>query len=773
MSFRSLVLTICSCFTVAMGGMQKPVATPQKCGTDLEKDVRLFRLDLDTGRKHPALELTQVAYKRFDTNPGFGLTLGKPLLSYGLTGQARDLKACASQDPAAQLIRQAQDPQGSAESRLAAYHKAVELCPNDQALYIGFTTLLVRAQRTQDALIWAQRGLARWPGNTDLSRSLGVAWLAEGHPQKALQVLKQLPPDPQTDFELGMAYRALGNHADARKELASAYTAGRKDPYVLYALIEEDHALGDREAGLKDFTTLERDFPDSAWLHLLLGRACADRHDLPGATREYRAAVAAGPSIPVAHFLLGRLAFDRGAYSEAESDFREEIRLDPTFADPHLYLGETLIRQTKNAEAIEQLKQAIALNPKSSLAYQALATAEDAAGQPDAALATLRKGQQRFPNDAAFPAQLARRLLRQGRAAEADQQGALAEQISRRNNPLHYTGEPPPRDITATPNSGSERAKVASEPPLDEAKINLALSPLRRCVERKDAGCATAELAKIHEAEVLNSAPYLKLKAETLLFEHRMTEALASASAAAEKNPEDPTAWLTLGHLQQKAGDQSSAIRSFLEAQRLEPRSAATVYSLGMSFFLLGQDTNADDYYQRAAHHFRFALELDPKLDRAVFMLGVIEVVEFKLSEARSYVEKALALSPQNPYYHLHFGILLARMGETEKALGEMKTAEKLDPGNALCHLSLGETYARQHDFEAARKELEKAVQLNPRLASAYYTLGSVYQRLGLKTEAETAYATFQTEKKRESMGEVDRVSGAIQGTRADAPAAH
>ena len=98
------------------------------------------------------------------------------------------------------------------------------------------------------------------------------------------------------------------------------------------------------------------------------------------------------------------------------------------------------------------------------------------------------------------------------------------------------------------------------------------------------------------------------------------------------------------------------------------------------------------------------------------------------------------------------------RMGEVETAVEEMKKAEQLDPSNPQCHLSLGEIYSRQRDFETARKELEKAVQLNPHLAPAYYTLGGVYRHLGLKTEAKTAYATFQREKSRESEGEVDPV---------------
>ena len=681
-----------------------------------------------------------------------------------LLAQTPASEGCTSQDPAAQFIKQGRDAQTPAESRKAAFEKAMELCPNELSLYVEFTTLLVKTQRVQDALIWVDRGLSRWPGNVDLSRNLGVVLLAEGRSQQALEVFRLLPYDAQTAFELGMAYRALGDHSNARKELASAYAAGQKDPYILYALVQEDRALKDREGGLKDFATLEHDFPDSGWLHLLIGDAYADRHDPASATREYRAALTAQPSMPIVHFHLGRLAFDRGDFGEAETDFREETRLDPSFPDAYLYLGETLIRRGRNAEAIDELKQAIALNPNSALAYQALATAEEATGEVDAAFAVLRDGQTRFPQDAAFPAQQARLLLRQGRAAEASKQSALAEELSRRNNPMHFSGEASPG--ASTQSHPSERA-VTAETLLDLAEVQSALSSLRRCVEKKDVECAETELEKIHDGRVLNTTDYLELKAQTFALGHRTKEALAAASAAVEKNPKDPAAWFTLGRLQQAAGDQDSAIQSFLEADRMQPQSAQTMYSLGMSFFLLGLEANVDDYYQRAARHFRLALQLDSKQDRAVLMLGVIAAVESNLSEARSYLEKAVAASPQNPYYHLEFGVLLERMGEVETALGEMRKAEQLDPSNPQCHLSLGEIYARQHNFETARKELEKTVQLNPHLAPAYYTLGGVYRHLGSKAEAETAYATFQKEKSRESEGETDPVSRAIQGNQA------
>jgi predicted Zn-dependent protease len=114
---------------------------------------------------------------------------------------------------------------------------------------------------------------------------------------------------------------------------------------------------------------------------------------------------------------------------------------------------------------------------------------------------------------------------------------------------------------------------------------------------------------------------------------------------------------------------------------------------------------------------------------------------------------------------HLETRYLLDRRGEAERALEGMLKAEQLDPANPQCHLSLGEFYARQQHFEASRSELERSVQIDPHLALAYYTLGGVYHHLGLKTEAQAAYAAFQKEKSREAEGETDPVIQAIRGS--------
>jgi len=220
--------------------------------------------------------------------------------------------------------------------------------------------------------------------------------------------------------------------------------------------------------------------------------------------------------------------------------------------------------------------------------------------------------------------------------------------------------------------------------------------------------------------------------------------------------------WMAEGLQAQKAGKQLDAIRDFLNAQRLEPASPDPLYSLGMSFFLIGWYENETSYYDRAARHFDAALALDSQHDRAVFMLGMMEVVHFRLKQAEPYFLKAISLNPRNPYYHLHYGILLGRMNKPDDAIQQMLLAEKLGPTYPQSYLNLGQLYAQLGKYADARPHLERAVHLGPNLASGYYSLGGVYHHLGLTEEAKSAYETFQ--RLRAAQPQADPVEDAMQG---------
>ena len=236
-------------------------------------------------------------------------------------------------------------------------------------------------------------------------------------------------------------------------------------------------------------------------------------------------------------------------------------------------------------------------------------------------------------------------------------------------------------------------------------------------------------------------APPASVQEPTPLTSRARGPAPDSTDASAGKTAEQ---WMLDGEKAQKSDSQMEAVNDFLNAQRLAPTSPKPLYALGMSFFFIGSDENDTSYYDRAARHFRAALELDPQYDRAAFMMGMMEVLHNRPKEADAYFQRAIALSPQNYYYHLYYGMWFERMDNSDGAAEQMLLAEKLGPSYPQSYLALGQLYARLRKYQEARGQLERAVRLNPNLTAAYYTMGSVYHHLGMNSESQSAYETFR-----------------------------
>jgi tetratricopeptide (TPR) repeat protein len=594
--------------------------------------------------------------------------------------------------------------------REKAYEQAIQFCPNQTEIYHSLLALLRAQHDFEGALCWAKRGLSKTPGDAQLRLDEAVGLVLAGHPTTALAALTKLPRSASTEFYLGMAYRALQEHAAAQQAFSTAVELGYHDPYVFYALIEQDRALRDKAGGLRDFKILYSRFPDSPWLHLVLGDAYMNRYDDANARSEYEKALQITPNLPVVHFKLGYLAFVRGDYVQAAREFRSEIGLDPGFGEAFLYLGVTLRRQGKVGEAVPLLEKAVALDPNSALPYSALAAAERQTNRLASALGTLRAAEKRFPNDATFPAQRAALLREIGRKNEAEKEAALAERLSQHANPLRRS-------------AGSESSRIASltaSTPESGARANGTVHGTRPAMQSID-----------------------KTSAQTLPLQRREAEALA----AIDRKYNRPRRLVLEGQIYLKFGDPIPAMRAFLEAAKLEPKSPEPLYYVGTSFFLMGERTKSPAYYERAEQNFKAALDLSSQYDRAEFMVGVIAAMQSRLSEAHEYLEKAIRMNPSNPYYHLHYGILLKHLGKDAAALKEIRVAEALNPSYALTHFELGTVYERAGNYMEARRQLEYAVSLNSHLSVAYYHLGVVYSHLGLPARSNAAYAKFRLEK--------------------------
>jgi choline-sulfatase len=85
----------------------------------------------------------------------------------------------------------------------------------------------------------------------------------------------------------------------------------------------------------------------------------------------------------------------------------------------HYYLGRALLGRKRHREAARHFEEAIRRQPAYGAAYKALADCREAAGDPSAALATLKEGEATAPKDVSLRQAEGRLLRRLGRTGEA------------------------------------------------------------------------------------------------------------------------------------------------------------------------------------------------------------------------------------------------------------------------------------------------------------------------------------------------------------------
>jgi tetratricopeptide (TPR) repeat protein/peroxiredoxin len=146
--------------------------------------------------------------------------------------------------------------------------------------------------------------------------------------------------------------------------------------------------------------------------------------------------------------------------------------------------------------------------------------------------------------------------------------------------------------------------------------------------------------------------------------------------------------------------------------------------SYGSVFFQRG-------YMDQAEASFRIALRDDPSSAEALYGIGSVYLNQQKTTEARESFERALKLRASYPHTLANswnnLGLLAAREGRTEEAIGYFQEALKLSPDHLIALDNLGSAYRQQKRRDDARKTYERALEISPNDAEANYGLGMVF----------------------------------------------
>lgn len=195
---------------------------------------------------------------------------------------------------------------------------------------------------------------------------------------------------------------------------------------------------------------------------------------------------------------------------------------------------------------------------------------------------------------------------------------------------------------------------------------------------------------------------------------------------------------INIGSAYLGAAQYNSAMKEFMEAERLTPDDPKVHFLLGIAYHGRGLDDKAIGAFQRA-------IELNPDDSAAYNFLGAIYLGKGRLDDAIVAFNKALS----NPLYNTpatalyNLGRVYYEKGQYDSALKRYRDAAAGEPDTVLMPLierDMGRVLLAKGDLEEAIRHFLKSIELAPSLAESHYWLGVCYQKQNRAADAGAAF---------------------------------
>jgi tetratricopeptide (TPR) repeat protein len=240
-----------------------------------------------------------------------------------------------------------------------------------RAIAIGLDHLgNLRAARQdyQGAAQLLQQAIAANPDDPDPAVDLAITELYSGDMAKAetdaKAVLQKNPDHVRARVLLGKIDFLQGNYEAAADELHAALGLAT-DFDIAYSLALADLELKKTSLATVLFDEMKNSLPETAQLHVLIGRAFLATGYPQLATREFERAAALDPKYPQVHFYLGLASVlsaqapdvssgeSQSLLAKAETSLQEAIRLRPEDSRAFFYLGQSYASEQQWAKAAD------------------------------------------------------------------------------------------------------------------------------------------------------------------------------------------------------------------------------------------------------------------------------------------------------------------------------------------------------------------------------------------------------------------------------------
>ncbi len=153
-------------------------------------------------------------------------------------------------------------------------------------------------------------------------------------------------------------------------------------------------------------------------------------------------------------------------------------------------------------------------------------------------------------------------------------------------------------------------------------------------------------------------------------------------------------------------------------APRDPPADVAARFGEAIRHHRDGRPDEADRLYRQI-------LARDPRHAESLHQRGMIALQAGRLDLAAERIAKAVALSPDDPWYLTNLGAVLHKLGRLDDAIACHCRAIELKPAYADAHNNLGAVLLHQWRFDEAQACFDRALEINPGYAEAHTNLGN------------------------------------------------
>jgi len=557
--------------------------------------------------------------------------------------------------------------------------------------------------------------------NVTAFQQLGFIWLEQGVPLRAipflLKVRELAPKNIAARAKLALAFMAMGQSAEARKEAVSILQedSANSDAIVLLA----DASQSKEEIAAAEHQLQKFPQQKTAAFHLAAASVAMRKGDVGAASDEIQQALAVDPNLARAHLLMAYVNLLRKNPSRAVPELKAAADLAPLRSEERIKyaefqaangasgeakiflqnitrqasdyvpawrdLAQIALTEKKYDESLSSLENILSRDPENPDARMLQAEVWLEKNDARKAIATLDKLNNAYPNTAVVKYQLARAYLASNNLSQAT--AALEQALAAKPN---YT----------------EAILLLGELNLRSGKLQAAVAVIEDLQKKQP---------ELPQARLLLANAYQALG--------RLDDAAALFREQIKAVPQSPDAHFLLGLILRQQNKNAEARQAFEKASELAPDNLNPIGQL------VEMDL-ADKRYDAATQRVEQQLQNYPDAAGPHFLEAKIYVAHAAQRDwvrAEAALQKAIELDANfTPAYELLVSVYLAE-NKLPQAISQLKTEMEKDPNNPRPLLMAGLVYEHMKDYPKARDSYEKVLALSPDFVLSLNNLAYLY----------------------------------------------